>query len=1134
MILILSSGRPDIHEGRAFWQAGLQPWSRLRSMMVGCVLLAGFSVSTAVMHAQAVKATLLGAVTDQSGAAVPDAVVTITNPATGATLTAKTNSSGNYAFPDLSPGTWNVKAEHTGLAGEERDGVPVIVNTTARVDLALPIGSVTQSVTVTSAQPLLQTDRADLSASIEAKQVNDLPLGSDRNPQAVQQLLPGVSPPLYIHTSFANPQNSQSFHVNGQSVMASSLQLEGIDDNERTGQLDVYIPPAAAVQTVNVSTSNYEAEFGRALGAVTNIILKSGTNQFHGTAYEYNEISALEANDYFNSGPKTRLVNNYYGGTLGGPIVKNHTFFFVDVLRYTNHNQAFSLASVPTAAYRQGNFSSATTKVYDPATGTSSGAGRTQFSNNGVANMIPANRISPVSKALLALVPLPNVPGNLGLSNNYQAYSNSTNDSTSFDFKLDQHLHEDSLTYRYSYQNVALSYQPLFGIGGGPGGSGQPGAAGNGQYSLWNTAVEYVHPFRPSLLTEIRIGVDHYLNDVHQADFGTNANNNIGITDPNPSVYNSGLAEIRVSGFSSPMLGYYFAYPLHHAETNINLVNNWTKTAGNHIIKGGVEFRRLRDDQISSLLYDPRGNYSFSYGQTSIPGASTSPANAMASFLIDAPNSLQQQTVLGNQSWRQTLYFGFVQDTWNIIPKLTLTGGVRWELYPPSTPNRPGGFSQYDPNANTLTVAGIDGNPADLGVKYHYTDFAPRLGFAYRATDSLVVRGGYGISYAPWLDNRYAYGNYPVQQNVSYAGTNSYSIAVGPNGQPATFQNGLPQVTNVAIPANGVITNPSVSASEIVIDTNYRDPYVMSYNLTAQKALPFSLTGEVSYVGNQGRRIPMTYNLNAGMVLGAGAAGQPQYASLKRTASTLLFYKTDVSNYNALQARLLRRFTHGLSLTAAYTYQKAMGFNSTSGAIAQPSFYIDYRRNYAVLNYNQKHVLVQSFVYELPFGPGRHFLQRGLLGYLAGGWELSGIISESTGTPLTFTTSATTLNTPGATQVADQVKPFHVLHGIGAGNPWFDTSAFAIPQIDATHPARFGNTGQNIYAGPGNFNLDASIFRDFVLHEAAGIRLRMDAFHATNTPNFGNPSTALDSTNYGIISSASGSRVIQLAAELHF
>ncbi len=1084
----------------------------------------------AMAQAQAVKATVVGTVTDSTGAAISDANVTLLDSATGNHISGTTNGSGNYAFPDLSPGTWNVTAEHTGFKETQRVGVAVSVNTTVRIDLSLQAGDVSESINVTSQLPLLQTDRADVSASIEAKQVADLPLGSSRNPQAVQSLLPGVSAPLYIHTSFANPQNSQSFHVNGQSVMSSSVQIEGIDDNERTGQLNVYIPPAAAVETVNVSTSNYEAEFGRALGAVTNIILKSGTNQFHGSAYEYNEISALAANTYFNTGPKTRLVNNYYGGTLGGPVWKDRTFFFVDFLRYTNLAQNFNLISIPTAAYRSGDFSSSPTNVYDPSTGTSSGSGRKQFVTNGEKNVLPSNRINPISSALLALIPLPNVPGNNTLVNNYQANTNSSDDSNSFDFKLDQHVHQDTLSYRYSYQRVALYQQPLFGLGGGPGGSGQPGASGTGEYSLWNTAVEYVHPLSPSLLTEVRVGVDHYLNQIRQSDFGSGDTANLGIPGGNPDPFNSGLAEIRISAFSSPLLGYYFAYPINHAETNINLVNNWTKTIGNHIIKWGGEVRRLRDDQRSSLLYDPRGNYSFSYGTTSIPGALTSAANSMASFLLDTPNGVQQQTVLSNQSWRQTLYFGFVQDQWNVLPRLTLLGGLRWELYPPATPNRSGGFSQYDPASNTLQLDGYGGVPKDMGMDHHYTDFAPRLGVSYRPTETSVVRGGFGISYAPFLDNRYSYGNFPIQQNASFSGLNTYSSALLTNGQVATFQQGLPAPQAVSIPTNGTFRSPNVASSYNVIDLHYRDPYIMSYNLTVQQALPHNFSIDIGYVGNQGRRIPMVYNLNAGLVLGAGAAGQPQYATLKRTASSLFFYKTDVSNYNSLQARLLRRFTDGLSVTASYAYQKAMGFNSTSGAISSPAFYVDYRRNYAVLNYNQTHVLTQSAVYELPFGPAKRYLTHGVASIIAGGWEVSTIVSESTGTPLTFTSATTSLNTPSASQVANQVGPFRKLYGIGTGSPWFDTTAFSQP----TAPGVYGNTGINIYSGPGNFNLDASIFRSFPIRDQVALRFRLDAFHATNTPNFANPSTAADSPSFGIVSGASGSRVIQLAGELNF
>lgn len=1109
----------------ANWSDAMKMGGILNGLVFGTILLACGQWA----GAQAVKATLLGTVSDQSGAVIPDCAVTIREESTGATYTAHSNGSGNYEFPDLSPGKWDVTAQHGGFKSTESTGVPVAVNTTVRVNLTMQPGSVSQNVIVSASQrPLLQTDRADVSANIGTKQVENLPLGNNRNVQALQSLLPGVSAPLYIHTSFANPQQAQSFHVNGQSVMSSSLELEGIDDNERTGQLDVYIPPAAAIQALDVTTSNYEAEFGRALGAVTNIILKSGSNQFHGSAYEYNEISALEAKNYFDSGPKSKQVNNYFGATIGGPIIKDRTFFFADILRSTNHAQNFNLVSLPTAAYRSGDFSSSPSAVYDPSTGTGTGTGRKQFIYNGNKNVISPGRINPVSAALLALVPLPNVPGNTTLVNNYQANLNSYQDTTSYDIKLDQRLGErDSLSYRYSHDSVDTYQQPLFGMAGGPGPSG--GAQGTGRYNLWNTAVEYVHPFSSNLLTEVRFGIDHYLNSIRQSDFGTNADTGIGIPGANTSPFTSGLSQINISGFSGPMLGYYFAYPVDHAETNINFVNNWTKIIGNHTTKWGAEVRRLRDDQTGSLQYDPRGQYSFSYGQTAVPGEKTSSANSVASFLIDSPNGVDQQSVLGAQTWRQTLYFGFLQDQWEATKKLTLIYGLRWELYPPSTPRATGGFSDYFPDSNTLQVAGYGKIPKDMGMQTNYKDFAPRLGFAYRAAEGTVVRAGFGISYSPWLDNRYTYGNYPVQQNSSFAGVNSYSPALLGDGTTATFQAGFPPVVPATIPANGIITNAPRSSSYYVVNLKYKDPYVMSYNFTVEQALRHGFTFDIGYVGNEGRQIPQVYNLNAGMVLGAGAKGQPQYVTLKRTASTNFFYKPVTSSYNSLQTRLRKRFANGFLLTSSFAFQKALGYEDSSGAIASAKFYVDYHRNYSVLAYNQKETYAQSVVYELPFGPNKRFLNHGLSSLLAGGWELSAIGSASSGFPLTFTAAGTSLNAPSNTQVANQVAAFRVLHGIGTGNPWFDTSAFSQPTT-----AAYGNTGINIYSGPTHFGLDSSIFRSFPIRERANLSLRMDAFHVTNTPVFSSPSTAVDSTQFGIVSGASGSRVIQLAAQVTF
>ncbi len=384
--------------------------------------------------AQATTATLVGTVTDPTGAALGHATVSITDKSTGQTYTRQTNDSGNYEFTLLPPGVYSIKVTDQGFSASEMQGVAATVNTTNRTDVQLKTGSASETVTVNDLAPTLQTDRADVSAQIETKQVSDLPVGNKRNFQALESLVPGVSAPIYDHSTFFNAQNSQSFQVNGQSELSNNLQLEGIDDNERTGLLQVYIPPAAAIQTVDVETSNYAPEFGRAAGAVTNVVLKSGTNLFHGSAYEFNGVSATGARSYFNNtGKFPRFTNNYFGATIGGPIIKDRTFFFGDFLRYTSHSSAFNQFTVPTAAFRNGDLSASPTTIYDPATGSADGTGRQPFAGN----QISPTRFSPVATSILKLVPLPNVPG-AGTNNNFQENLGFNQDSTGFDVKVDQ------------------------------------------------------------------------------------------------------------------------------------------------------------------------------------------------------------------------------------------------------------------------------------------------------------------------------------------------------------------------------------------------------------------------------------------------------------------------------------------------------------------------------------------------------------------------------------------------------------------------------------------------------------------------------------------------------------------------
>jgi hypothetical protein len=1080
-----------------------------------------------VLLGQAVTATVVGTISDPSGRVMTNVALTLTNQGTGTATSGATNGSGNFEFTLVQPGTYILTAISNGFKKQEERDITVPVNTTTRVDMSLQLGAESQTVTVNSEVALLQTDRADVTAQIDEKQVEDLPVGSQRNFQALESLVPGVSRPVYDHSSFFDAQNSQSFQVNGQSELSNNLQFEGIDDNERTGLLQVYIPPAAAIATVDVETSNYAPEFGRSAGAVTNVTMKSGTNQFHGSVYEFNQVSALAARTYFNNtGKFPRATNNYYGASIGGPIVKDRTFFFGDFLRYSNHSSQFNLLTVPTVAFRNGDLSAGPTTIYDPSTGAANGSGRTPFVTNGIANVIPASRLSPTAQKLLALVPLPNVAG-ATFNNNYQATTVFQTDVNTFDIKIDQQLRAtDRLTGRYSWQKANTLQAPVFGDAGGPIAGG---FEGNGVNTVYTGALEYTHIFTSKLFTELRGGVDHYRNTASPADYGTSASTQLGIPGVNLDPYTSGLVGMDIQGFSSPLVGYSASLPWIRAETNIDAVNNWTKILGNHSIKFGGELRRVRDDLTQGQSFSPRGVFRYRDGQTGLnkSGNKTGFANDFASFLLDLPNEVGRDLNVHSASWRQTLYFGFLQDTWVATQKLTLTYGARWELYPPAVPSTKGGFSQYDPATNTLHVSGYGSVPNDLGMRFNGTDFEPRLGFAYRATDKTVVRGGLGISRTPFQDNNYAY-NYPVRQNAAFESLSSYTPALLPDGTPATLSKGFPTISPAQIPSSGII-NATKNQNYVSVNLNYRDPEVISYNLTVEQQFGGSWVMDVSYVGNEGRFIPGNYNLNAGLVAGAGAKGQPYYNLYGTTAYIELLPKETTSNYNALQARLTHRYGKGLEFTSAFTFQKAMGFNSSGGGVAGFNFYLDPHRDYSRLSFNRTITSSNSFIYALPFGKGAAFLQHGIGDALAGGWQVSGLAFFQTGTPLFFTASGSQLNAPGTTQVPNQTGPFVKLKGIGTNSLWFDTTKFSQPAGPV-----LGNMGKNVYSGPRSVTFDAAVSRVFPIHASVNLQFRVDAFNVLNHPVFSNPDTNLTDSNFGKVTGAGASRALQFAATLSF
>lgn len=1103
-------------------------------------------------YSQAVHATLLGSVTDTGGGVVPAAKVTITETNTGVSHSSVANESGNYLFPDVPPGRYTVTVEHPGFKKEARQNIDVTINSSARVDIQLSPGSVTETIEVTAAAALLQTDRADTGRTMEAMMVEELPLGVNRNFQSLLDLVPGTSVETFQHSQFFNASSSLQTNVNGQPRMGNNYQIEGIDNNERTGLLQILITPAEAIQSVSISTTNHDPELGRATGAVTNVVIKSGTNNYHGAGYEFLQNSDFNARSFFNPSVG-HLAYNYFGGNIGGPIKKNKIFFFANYLRIMDHEANTNQTNIPDNPFRTGDLSGDPShQVYDPLTGAQDGSGqdRTPFPGN----IIPANRINPVSAKLLSLLPSTNENFvATSQTNDYFALLPAQKSNNQIDSKIDWNLSEkDRISGRFSFARPVIFQAPIFGDPGGP---AQGAFEGSGQQKTYSTGINYNHVISPTLLTEVRIGVAHYHNDAFQSDYGKNDSTTAGIPGVNLGPFTSGFVGITINGYSSPLLGYSASLPWDRAEANIDMVNSWTKIAHNHQIKWGVDIRRVRDDLLQDQTFSPRGVITFSSAQTVKSTCTTVPAtgpatgcsdsssglaNEMASFLLDIPSQEARDVNTYFPAFRQWQVFAYAADNWQVSPKLTINLGLRWEFYKPPTPHFAGGFSNYDPANNTLVLAGIGGNPLNMGMQAQYKYFAPRLGMAYRLTSKTVIRTGFGISYTPFPDNSWAY-NFPVRSNNQYlalGGSDNHGGAVLPSGLAPTFANGFPAPDPVVVPSNGIITNPNPTTAQLYIPLNYKNGYIETWNFAVQRQLPWNLSLDVAYVGSHGVDTPAAPNLNAGQTIGASTAGEPFFAKYRTTASVTQYFQGFSSTYNSLQVKFDRRFSSGFSLTTAFTWQKAMDVQGgDDGGLA---FYAGQglSRNYARADFDRTLNYIQSYIYELPFGKGKPYLANSIAGKIVGGWQVSGVLELRTGTPLTFTGSNSLNLGSGGTATLEQVAPVKVLGGINTGNTWFDTSSFVRANTNVQ-----GSTGRNIWSGPGLFSLNAAMSRTIAIRESVRLQLRLETFNATNTAQFSNPNTGFGS-NFGFVTGTIGSgtgvngtgggRAVQLGAKLIF
>lgn len=1061
--------------------------SRLAISVFAATLLLGLAQQ--LVLAQVLYGALVGRVEDQLGAVLPGARITVINKATGIQRETTADGSGAYAFRDLQVGVYDLQIIQTGFKTYSKSNVNITLNTVVREDVQMSVGGAAETVTITAAAPALQTDRADVSNQIDKAQITNLPIGAGRNFQQLYKLIPGASAPADAHSDAGNPQRALVTNFNGASFSNNNTRLDGATVSYPwLPHIVAYVPPQDAVETVNVVTNSFDAEQGMAGGAAVNVQIKSGTNQFHGSIHEFHTNSRLKARNYFYYQPGTLPKNifNQYGGTFGGPVIKNKLFFFGSWEGTKRRQNASAFRTLPTAALRQGDFSGTGARIYDPATGNANGSGRTLFPND----RIPANRIDPIALKLIALIPSPNL-ATATPANNYFASGTYEFNRNNYDFKVNYNPNEKSTMFvRYSISPSHIFDPPSLGAAGGDALAG--GQPGNAPGRIQSTAIGGTYTLSPRLLLDGNIGFTRQRLGAQNVDIDKNYGlEELGIPGTNgPDRLQGGYPRFTISGFSSignPNVSNPFLFRDNQYVAAGNL--SWMR--GAHSFRFGGEYTYYTINHFQpQAAFGPRGGFNFSGGLTALQGGSAPTLyNGWADFLLGLPQSMGKDLQNINPAAVRMPGWGiYARDQWQVTRNLTVNFGTRFERYPFAKRDHRGA-ERYDPIIDRVLIGGLGNIPTDTGVDVGIGQLAPRLGVAYRVTEKTVVRAGYGISIDPnsFRNMRDAY---PATISLQISGATSLQ-------SPGTLKTGLP-----------AIVSPDISSGSIILPTNigtqtfpqvFNRGYIQSFNLTVQRDIGWGFTAQAAYVGTRAIRQTANVNINAGEV-GLGNAGRA-LAKFGRIANINSLMPFNTATYNSLQTQLNRRLNPNAQIGLTYTFSKAIGYADNSDSGLTFHSVSQWARNRALTNFDRTHNLQIFGVYELPFGAGKRWATDGPASWLAGGWQVNGVMSRLSGTPFTVTSSGASLNAPGNTQTADQVKSqVKILGGIGRGASYFDPTAFA-----PVTAVRYGNVGRNSMRGPGVFNLDASLFRNFRLTERFALQFRTEVFNLTNTPAFNNP-----------------------------
>ncbi len=1071
---------------------------------------------------QVLYGSIVGNVTDASKASIPDAKVRLVQVETNLSHEITTNQSGAYIYNDAPAGTYQVVISKDGFQTFTARNIVVQTNSVVRVDAALNIGTANQSIEVTAEAAQLQTDRADVHTEMTSTTLENIPV-SNRSYQSLAILTPGVTQPsLYQTGGINNPTRSMDFNVNGTPNSDVAVRFDGISASNYWKQyLQAYTPAIEAIDTVNLVSSSFDAEQGLAGGASVNVFIKSGTNQFHGSAFEYVTNAAFRARGFFLPANQSKLKDdkNVFGGTVGGPIKRNKLFFFAswqDTNENSNGPSPYALQNGPTgnfltlpnALVRSGNFSQTGATIYDPQTGAANGTGRTAFPGG----IIPANRLSPAATSMLSYLPLPQTAAS---ANNYFSLAEYDTKYQAFDDKINWNVNNKLSIYGRS--GFAPSHETASGyyLGSTP---NPLSLGGYGSGNVLTASVGATYSITPSLIVD---GVGGFtVQHTTQVPLGPNTcwGSSFGVANScqPPGNRDTALPNMVLTGFSSYGNTVWLSSVFDYLEPQYEGVVNFTWTKGSHNIRFGADLHKNDINHSENTIT----SMTFTGGVTALNGgAGPNMYNSMADFLLGLP----QTTTIGEntpplsthnvnplrpatlRTWEGALY---VRDQWQVSRKLTASWGLRWEYYPVST-RGDRGIEFFDFNTNKVDLCGVGPNSGNCGIHVSPTLFAPRLGLAYRPSDSLVIRTGFSLNYEQDFDFQSGAYGFPATVTVTTPGANSYSPSATTF---ATGFNPLPTINE----SSGVLSLPA-GVGTTTEPKNYTRGYIMSWNFTVQKSLAHHLVVQAGYVGTRAVHQVQSQNQNYGQ-LGGGVASQPFYQSIGVTSAMNVLLPMNHTFYDALQVTLTRRFNSGLTISSNYSYSKSL--SRFAGSIPIPQYF---HLNYGLNSIDVPNHFVIATAYQLPFGKGKPFLNKGgLLTFLTSGWQISSLLSGFSGSPFTVTGSATSLNAPGSTQRANLVLPDVQI--LGGTNPYFNPLAFAQPTC-----ACFGTSGYNNLRGPFYFNWDQSLFRKFQLGERFGLEFRAEGFNISNTPHFANPAanvSSLQLTPTGQVANLNGFGVV--------